>query len=231
MKRIFALLLTAVLCFSLGACGDSQSGSNAPLNDNSHALQKEEQSISQPTDNSDSAGKTESISVENEATAPGNGFVPGTLTYADFEVADYHNTGFHNLVDYFTANPDGTGNTFTECGISVFYADAEADLLGDAALAYRTPRGISLGATVDDVMNVYGNVTLENIAGLPQFSLVTAGHQQTTMAVYQCQISSGACPRITFIFDQDNKVMHISMTAVYKKYVDANVLAQALPYK
>ncbi len=231
MKRIFALLLTAVLCFSLGACGGAKSGSNSLPNDNSQALQKEEQINSQITDTSNSDNKTENISTENKATTPGNGFVRGTLTYADFEVADYHGTGFHNVVDYFTANPDGTGNTFTECSISVFYTDAEADLLGDVALAYRTPRGIGLGATVDDVLNVYGNVALENIAGLPQFSLVTVGHQQTTMAVYQCQISSGACPRITFIFDQDNKVMHISMTAVYKKYVDANVLAQALPYK
>lgn len=154
-------------------------------------------------------------SVEQSILVDITGFVPGVLTYEDFEVVDYRNTGFHNLVDYFTDYPNGTGSTFRDCGILVFYKADEADLLGEEALAYRTPRGIGLGDSIEDVLRVYGDTEVKNSEDLG-FDYEIDGLRATSFVIYEYPIPSGACLRIDFDFDQNGKVMCITMAAIYQ---------------
>lgn len=168
-------------------------------------------------------------SVEQSILIDINGFVPGMLYYADFEVEDYHNVGFHNVVDYFTEYPNGGNIDF---GVTVLYEyNPYFEVHGEEALAYRTARGIGLGASIDDVINAYGDIEIEDYITARDYPFISGNQEATYLMTYWCPINSGAFPRIDFIFDQDGKLMCIEMGAVYKIFVNQQVLDYAIPYQ
>ena len=77
----------------------------------------------------------------------------------------------------------------------------------------------------------FHDIEIEDYITARYYPFISGNQEATYLMVYWCPINSGACPRIDFIFDQDSKLMCIQMGAVYKKFVDQQVLDHAIPYQ
>ena len=141
----------------------------------------------------------------------------------DFEIPDCHNLGYTNLIDFYNDYPNGkSAGTYGNAGIMVHYReDMDMDLPLEESLAFKTYRGIGLGSSLDEVFDAYGSVDIEQ----PFEELAGMSNEEHTLqyfVVYWAKIESGAAVEMRFYFDQNDKVMEITMGAVYETYA-ANV--------
>ena len=215
MKKFLALILSAIICMALAACGgQTETDNNADYTDNSQ----------QQTENTSDSNSVNIIQQDDEnnteTTHPQpEPYKQNVLYRADFDVPDVHGTGYGNLIDYYNAYPDGKdGGTFANAGLMVHYrTDMDHDLSQADSLAFRTYRGIGLGSTKAEVFAAYGETVTE-----PPFPEVMgigdARHTVSSFVDYRARITSGACVGIRFYLDQNDTVMYIDYGAVYLKY-------------
>lgn len=221
MKKIFALIISAIMCLSFVAC-TTETGNDNSTDSQNTINQQQTDSTAQNTDDSNSSSgmqETENSTTDSPSVPQSEPYKQNVLYRADFDVPDMHGTGYGNLIDYYNAYPDGKdGGTFANAGLMVHYrTDMDHDLSLSDSLAFRTYRGIGLGSSKAEVFAAYGESTIE-----PPFPEVMgigdARHTVSSFVDYRARIASGACVGIRFYFDQNDTVMYIDYGAVYLKY-------------